>query len=96
MSERLNVSLSKSDKVKAFGGSNPPLCATKFKLIWDLNPRGQPLSGGPQQVAPFATLKFAHWGKFFNAAHPLSAPASKLSLLRICYSQMLACCSIFP
>ena len=30
LSEWLNVSLSKSDKVKAFGGSNPPLSAKCF------------------------------------------------------------------
>ena len=30
LSEWLNVSLSKSDKVKAFGGSNPPLSAKLF------------------------------------------------------------------
>ncbi len=37
MSEWLNVSLSKSDKVKAFGGSNPPLCATTQKYkFWQL------------------------------------------------------------
>lgn len=34
MSERLNVSLSKSDKVKAFGGSNPPLCASVKTLAF--------------------------------------------------------------
>ena len=32
LSEWLNVLLSKSNKVKAFGGSNPPLFAKRFKL----------------------------------------------------------------
>ena len=40
MSEWSNVSLSKSDKVKAFGGSNPPLCATKLKFYLGFEPKG--------------------------------------------------------
>ena len=41
----------------------------------------RPLSGGPQQVAPFVTLKFAHWGNFFNATHPPSTPLKCISAL---------------
>ena len=31
--EWLNMSLSKSDKVKAFGGSNPPLSANRSRIL---------------------------------------------------------------
>ena len=63
----------------------PYLIIGVFSCLCNLNPRVQPLSGWPQQVAPFATLKFAHLGKFFNAAHPFSAPTISTSLSNLCF-----------
>lgn len=58
MSEWLNVSLSKSDKVKAFGGSNPPLCATKLKFCLGFEPEGSTLVGRAARQTSFALQNF--------------------------------------
>lgn len=58
MSERLNVSLSKSDKVKAFGGSNPPLCATKLKFYLGFELDGLTLVGRVACQTSFALQNF--------------------------------------
>ncbi len=55
----------------------------KFK---DLNLRFNPCRGGPQQVAPLATLKLANCGNFFNVARLLTAPLLQ-SLLYNCFAK---------